>query len=83
MPSKEKYKTAKSVTMRDGTTRPVMISNGSYKPRTGNSHPKKSSKSLKEFIDTGRYQFLSWALFQDLVNKGVLPEGNYLITVGW
>ena len=43
MPVKEKYKTANTVTMRDGTTRPVMISNGSYKPRTGNSHPKKSN----------------------------------------
>lgn len=38
---------------------------------------------LKEFRVTGRYSFLARVLLQDMVNRDVLPEGNYLIQVSW
>ena len=38
---------------------------------------------LAEFIKTGRYSYLYHTIFQDLVNRDILPEGNYIIEVCW
>lgn len=39
--------------------------------------------SLNKFISTGRGLYLSRILLQDLVNKELLPEGEYSIDTSW
>jgi hypothetical protein len=38
---------------------------------------------LETFKQTGRYDWLVHTLFQDLVNRDLIPEGNYLVSVSW
>lgn len=40
-------------------------------------------RGLEKFMTIGKYSFLDYTLIQDLVNKGLLPEGNILIQVCW
>jgi hypothetical protein len=40
-------------------------------------------KRLDEFKATGKYGYLIGTLLTDLVNRELIPEGNYLISVSW
>jgi hypothetical protein len=40
-------------------------------------------EKLNKFSKTGEYSYLAHALFTDLVNRDILPEGDYLIRVSW
>jgi hypothetical protein len=40
-------------------------------------------KDLAKFIQTGEYYFIWNTLLQDMVNRSILDEGNYLIRVSW
>lgn len=38
---------------------------------------------LQKFIETGYSAFLAPVLLADLANKGIIPEGKYVIDVSW
>lgn len=38
---------------------------------------------LNNFITTGAGTFLFHSLMQDMINRNVLPEGEYVIKVSW
>jgi hypothetical protein len=38
---------------------------------------------ITDFKQNGKYNYLASTLLQDLVNRELLPEGNFLITVSW
>lgn len=44
---------------------------------------KYDQKKVDEFNSQGYGEFMSYILFQDMVNRDILPEGNYLIEVNW
>lgn len=58
-------------------------SNHSYHNFKKDSLDEWETEDFQKFLDIGSYQFLSCILLQDLVNKELIPEGNYLITVSW
>jgi hypothetical protein len=39
--------------------------------------------SLEDFITTGNYFYIINTLLNDMSLKGIIPYGNYLITVCW
>ena len=40
-------------------------------------------EELNEFKATGEYNMIYSTLLQDMVNNGIIPEGEYLIEVSW
>lgn len=40
-------------------------------------------QKLQEFVQSGKYLYLAPRLLNDLVARGKLPKGRYLITVCW
>lgn len=40
-------------------------------------------RDIEKFINTNRYSYIASTLLRDLVTKGALPQGRYLINVCW
>jgi len=40
-------------------------------------------KQLDEWEETGDGSFMLRIIMQDMVNRNVIPEGNYLIEISW
>jgi len=62
------------------------LSNGSYLTIKDEKRPLEGYeiKELETFKANGNMQYKAGTIFQDLCNKGILPEGNeYLVLVSW
>lgn len=40
-------------------------------------------KDIQKFIDKGEYSYLAGKLLNDLADKDIIQEGDYLINVSW
>lgn len=38
---------------------------------------------LEQFINGGKFSYITRTLLQDLCNKEIIPEGEYIIKVSW
>lgn len=57
-------------------------SSHSYSAKKGNLN-ERNRKDIETFMNTGKYQYLASAFIEDLVDRELLPEGEFLIEVCW
>lgn len=54
-----------------------------YSFSTESAMPKYDEKDIKEFMETGESSYLAGTLIVDLAKRGLIPQGNILISVYW